>query len=90
MKIQIIFIGTLYYEEIQTDVRGTCRLTLNENPPNAYVIHDAVSCLPNQATWIVLPLITPKFTYKLWVFYGLLSNSNKHVKSKEPIFIFFR
>lgn len=68
MKIQIIFIGTLYYEEIQTDVRGTRRLTLNENPPNAYVIHDAVSCLPNQATWIVLPLITPKFTYKLWVF----------------------
>lgn len=51
------------------------------------MIHDVISYLLNQATWIVLPLITLELLTNYWVF--LLLNFNKHVKSKEPIFIFF-
>lgn len=49
---------------------GVKKLIRNPQTP-VNMIHDVISYLLNQATWIVLPLITLEFTYKLWGFLTL-------------------
>lgn len=49
---------------------GVKKLMRNPKTP-VNMIHDVISYLLNQATWIVLPLITLEFTYKLWGFLTL-------------------
>lgn len=49
---------------------GIKKLMRNPKTP-VNMIHDVISYILNQATWIVLPLITLEFTYKLWGFLTL-------------------